>query len=150
MQQLIRARAEARRQLRRDYREEDLRSEGLRIFTTLAPRDLLDAVGRRALFVDHEHDGDLDVAVAGADGLTVWVNTNDGFAPSVQTATEEIDIDDMGQFLVLPDDALRFQAGEGRVAQACRRFEYGIEDRHVIGPRTADDFQDFSRRRFAL
>jgi penicillin-binding protein 1B len=28
-----------RRQLRRDYREEDLRNEGLRIFTTLAPAD---------------------------------------------------------------------------------------------------------------
>ena len=28
-----------RRQLRRDYREEDLRNEGLRIFTTLAPSD---------------------------------------------------------------------------------------------------------------
>jgi len=41
------------------------------------------AVGRRALWVDHEHDGDLDLAVAGAQGLSVLVNTNDGsFEPS--------------------------------------------------------------------
>ena len=36
-----------RRQLRRDYREEDLRSEGLRIFTTLSPR--VQAAAERAL-----------------------------------------------------------------------------------------------------
>jgi Tfp pilus assembly protein PilF len=39
--------------------------------------------GYRALWVDHEHDGDLDLALAGDDGLALWVNMGDGrFEPS--------------------------------------------------------------------
>lgn len=33
---------------------------------------------RAALWVDHEHDGDLDLALAGADGLRLFVNASDG------------------------------------------------------------------------
>jgi penicillin-binding protein 1B len=60
-----------RRQLRRDYREEDLRNEGLRIFTTLAPADQAQAeqavvAGMRALS-DRGLPADLQAALVLAD-----------------------------------------------------------------------------------
>jgi penicillin-binding protein 1B len=60
-----------RRQLRRDYREEDLRNEGLRIFTTLAPADQAQAeqavvAGMRGLS-DRGLPDDLQAALVLAD-----------------------------------------------------------------------------------
>ena len=53
-------------------------------FVDTTDRAQLDgAFGERALWVDHEHDGDLDLCVAGADGFAVFMNRNDGtFDPS--------------------------------------------------------------------
>ena len=66
---------------------------------------LEEAFGARARWVDHEHDGDLDLVVAGANGLRVYANTNDGrFVPTDEVPTLDtpahdllaVDFDDNG------------------------------------------------------
>jgi tetratricopeptide (TPR) repeat protein len=47
--------------------------------------DLGDLSATAALFVDHEHDGDLDLAIVGSEGLQLFVNASDGsFFPSAE------------------------------------------------------------------
>ncbi|HZQ74130.1 MAG TPA: penicillin-binding protein 1B [Burkholderiales bacterium] len=65
------------RQLRRDYKDEDLRSEGLRVFTTLDPR--VQAAAERALVRRIEqYDRDKRFGAPGLEGAVIVAGTQTG------------------------------------------------------------------------
>lgn len=60
---------------------------GLRLLERTGPKSFLDVTApagltgvkaNRARWVDYEHDGDIDLLLAGADGLELWQNNGDG------------------------------------------------------------------------
>jgi hypothetical protein len=137
----------------RDHRGYLLRNrEGQRFEDVTERAGVRDVKGaRRALFVDLDHDGDLDLLLVGNDSLTVYRNKADGSfelfpnAAGIQQGGSDAvfgDLDDDGRTDVIVASAGGTHGGALFHNDAVRGFERSADTIHGSGPVTIGDYDN--------